>query len=39
MNASSDDKYYTELLENLKAALWDLTEQIKPKVYEYGFLI
>ena len=39
MNASSDDKYYTELMENLKAALWDLTEQIKPKVYEYGFLI
>ena len=39
MNASSDDKYYTELLENLKAAFWDLTEQIKPKVYEYGFLI
>ena len=39
MNAASSDSFYTELMENLKAALWDLGEEIKPKVYEYGFLI
>ncbi|MBR4441630.1 MAG: hypothetical protein IKS00_08790, partial [Bacteroidales bacterium] len=39
MNASSDDKHYTELMDNLKSALWQLGECIKPKVYEYGFLI
>ena len=38
MYSSSDDNYYTELIENLKSALWNLGEQIKPKVYEYGFL-
>ncbi|MBP5418718.1 MAG: hypothetical protein J6Y72_02775, partial [Bacteroidales bacterium] len=38
MNSSSDDAHYTELLDNLKSALKALGEQIKPKVYEYGFL-
>ena len=38
MKAKSDDKQYTELLENLKAAMQALAEQIRPKVYEYGFL-
>lgn len=38
MNAASSDDYYTELMDNLKSALWDLGECIKPKVYEYGFL-
>lgn len=38
MNAKSDDKQYTELLDNLKAAMQALAEQIRPKVYKYGFL-
>lgn len=38
MNATSTDTYYTELLNNLKSALWQLGEVIIPKVYEYGFL-
>ena len=38
MNAKSGDKHYTELLDNLKAAMQALAEQIRPKVYEYGFL-
>lgn len=38
MNSSSDDARYTQLLANLKATLKALGEQIKPKVYEYGFL-
>jgi hypothetical protein len=38
MNPSSEDAHYTELLDNLKSALKALGEQIKPKVYEYGFL-
>lgn len=38
MNASSDDPVYTELMGNLKAAMKALAEEIKPKVYEYGFL-
>ncbi|MBR6177343.1 MAG: hypothetical protein IKQ70_05580 [Bacteroidales bacterium] len=38
MNSSSDDPIYTSLLEKLKTALRVLGEQIKPKVYEYGFL-
>ena len=39
MNAKSDDEHYCELLGNLHAALKDLANQIKPKVYEYRFLI
>ena len=38
MKAKSDDKHYTELLDNLKSAMQALAEQIRPKVYEYGFL-
>jgi hypothetical protein len=38
MNPSSEDAHYTELLDNLKTTLKALGEQIKPKVYEYGFL-
>lgn len=38
MNAKSDDKQYTGLLDNLKAAMQTLAAQIRPKVYEYGFL-
>ncbi|MBO7145685.1 MAG: hypothetical protein J6W13_12810 [Salinivirgaceae bacterium] len=38
MKTKSDDKHYTELLDNLKAAMQALAEQIRPKVYEYGFL-
>ena len=38
MNPKSDDKQYTELLDNLKAAMQTLAAQIRPKVYEYGFL-
>ena len=38
MNSTSSDARYTQLLANLKATLKALGEQIKPKVYEYGFL-
>ncbi len=38
MNATSDDPIYTSLLNELKTALRALGEEIKPKVYEYGFL-
>jgi hypothetical protein len=38
MNASSADPVYTQLMDNLKLALRTLSEKIKPKVYEYGFL-
>ena len=38
MNSSSTDPIYTDLLDKLKAALRSLGEEIKPKVYEYGFL-
>ena len=38
MNATSDDTIYTSLLNELKTALRALGEEIKPKVYEYGFL-
>ena len=39
MNAKSDDEHYCELIGNLRAALKDLANQIKPKVYEYRFLM
>ena len=39
MNANSKDKVYTELMEKLKESLRQLGEEIKPKVYEYGFLM
>ena len=38
MNAKSDDKQYAELLDNLKAAMQTLAAEIRPKVYDYGFL-
>ena len=38
MNATSDDPIYTKLLSDLKDSLRLLGEEIKPKVYEYGFL-
>ena len=38
MNATSNDKVYNDLMEKLKEAMQDLGEEIKPKVYEYGFL-
>ncbi|MBR5957940.1 MAG: hypothetical protein IKZ99_06215 [Salinivirgaceae bacterium] len=38
MNPKSDDKQYTELLDNLKTAMQALAAQIRPKVYKYGFL-
>lgn len=38
MKSSSDDPIYTKLLDKLKTALRALGEEIKPKVYEYGFL-
>ena len=39
MNANSKDKVYTELMEKLKESLRQLGEEIKTKVYEYGFLM
>ena len=38
MNSSSEDKTYTSLLANLRAAMKNLARQIEPKVYQYGFL-
>ena len=38
MNATSDDPIYTKLLSDLKDSLRALGDEIKPKVYEYGFL-
>ncbi|MBO7599471.1 MAG: hypothetical protein J6T70_20750 [Bacteroidales bacterium] len=38
MNSSSTDPIYTDLFDKLKTALRALREEIKPKVYEYGFL-
>ncbi len=38
MNATSNDTEYNRLMDNLKEALRALGEEIKPKVYEYGFL-
>ena len=38
MNARSTDLKYTELIAQLRVNLTILANQIKPKVYEYGFL-
>ena len=38
MNSSSEDKTYTSLLANLRAAMKNLARQIETKVYQYGFL-
>lgn len=39
MNADSDDPHYTELIATLRQSLKRLARKIKPKVYEYGFLL
>jgi hypothetical protein len=38
MNARSTDEKYTELISELRKKLNILADQIKPKIYEYGFL-
>lgn len=38
MNKDSKDEKYNQLIANLRLAMRNLAEQIKPKVYEYGFL-
>jgi hypothetical protein len=39
MKIKSNDKKYNELIGILRDKLKDLGEKIKPKVYEYGFLL
>jgi hypothetical protein len=39
MNPRSDDDNYTQLIGNLRSKLNILASVIKPKVYEYGFLM
>jgi len=39
MNPTSDDEMYNKLLNDLRQATKLLGEQIKPKIYEYGFLM
>lgn len=38
MNPTSDDITYNNLMENLKLHLKELSQQIEPKIYQYGFL-
>ena len=38
MNNKSNDEYYNQLIENLRAAQKILAKEIANKVYEYGFL-
>ncbi|MCQ2259629.1 MAG: hypothetical protein MJZ41_16835 [Bacteroidaceae bacterium] len=38
MNSESNDARYTELISNLRQSLKVLASEIRPKVYEYGFL-
>ena len=38
MNSESNDARYTELIGNLRQSLKTLASEIRPKVYEYGFL-
>lgn len=38
MNSESNDARYTELIGNLRQSLKILASEIRPKVYEYGFL-
>lgn len=38
MNSESNDARYTELIGNLRQTLKILASEIRPKVYEYGFL-
>jgi len=39
MNTKSTDEMYNKLLGELRLAMKLLAEQIKPKIYEYGFLL
>ena len=39
MRQQSDDETYNALIKNLRQNMSALAERIKPKVYEYGFLI
>jgi len=39
MNSKSDDEMYNKLIGELRQAMKLLGEKIKPKVYEYGFLL
>jgi hypothetical protein len=39
MNAKSSDETYNVLIKDLRQKLSVLGEKIKPKVYEYGFLL
>lgn len=38
MNSTSNDETYMELIKKLRNKLEFLTDKIKPKIYEYGFL-
>ena len=38
MNKDSKDEKYNQIIANLRLAMKNLAEEIKPKVYEYGFL-
>ncbi|MHB9295063.1 hypothetical protein PilKf_00796 [Pillotina sp. SPG140] len=38
MKTTSDDETYNTLIADLRGSLHALSEKIKPKVYEYGFL-
>jgi hypothetical protein len=38
MKTTSDDETYNTLITDLRDNLRTLSEKIKPKVYEYGFL-
>lgn len=38
MNKDSKDEKYNQFIANLRLAMKNLAEEIKPKVYEYGFL-
>jgi hypothetical protein len=39
MNTKSNDVQYSSLIKNLRQNLSVLAEKIRPKVYEYGFLV
>jgi hypothetical protein len=39
MKQKSDDETYNALIKNQRQNLSILAEKIKPKIYEYGFLV
>jgi hypothetical protein len=39
MNNKSSDAHFNELMDDLMKYLGQLAIKIKPKVYEYGFLL